>query len=93
MKPSRPSAKFHVSIDRLVLHGFAPGQRQAIAQSLRDELARQLAEPGSAQTLAQAFQSGNKALLRGGQLRLSSDSSAHALGTQAAQRIVQRLRG
>ncbi len=89
MKSSRPSAKFHVSIDRLVLRGFAPEQRQAIAQSLRNELARQLAEPES----AQAFQSGNKALLRGGELRLSNDASAHSLGTQAAQRIVQRLRG
>jgi hypothetical protein len=39
-------------IEELVLHGFAPGDRHAIAEGLQQELAHLLAERGLAATLA-----------------------------------------
>ncbi|MGH6846877.1 MAG: hypothetical protein ACREC0_05420 [Methylocella sp.] len=41
------SPKLHVTIDRLVLHGFAPGQRDAVVAGFRGELARLLAVDGA----------------------------------------------
>jgi len=41
-----------VHIDRLVLTGFRPGDRRAIADGLQGELSRSLADPISAQRLA-----------------------------------------
>jgi hypothetical protein len=37
------SHKTHLTIDRLVLHGFAPGQRDAVVAAFQTELARLLA--------------------------------------------------
>ena len=47
MKPPRLS----LSIDRLVLHGVAPAQREAVVAALAAELERQLAMPGAAAAL------------------------------------------
>jgi hypothetical protein len=57
MNPSR----VEVTIDELVLHGFAPGDRYAIAEALQGELARLLSERGvpAAWSLSGAVERGN----------------------------------
>jgi hypothetical protein len=46
---AKPSVELH--IEELVLHGFAPGHRYAISESIERELARLLDEPGAANLL------------------------------------------
>ena len=41
-------SRIHVTIDRLVLPGIAPGERQALVEALRSELARVLLQGGQA---------------------------------------------
>jgi hypothetical protein len=44
-------SQIRVTIDRVVLNGFAPDQRQALVDGLRQELARILADPRTRATL------------------------------------------
>jgi len=40
-------SQIHLTIDQLVLKGFRPADRAAVARSLQDELARVLADPAT----------------------------------------------
>jgi hypothetical protein len=89
MRPIRAPAKVHLEIDRLVLRGFAPDQRDALACGLRSELARLLADPVNVADL----QARHAATLRGDALHMTARASPDALGGQAAQRVMQAIRG
>jgi hypothetical protein len=76
-------------IDRLVLRGFEPGQRHAVAQGLQAELARQLAEPGAAQ---QWVSRGDVAHVAAGVVRIVPGAQPSAVGEQAARGVATRGR-
>jgi hypothetical protein len=69
-------------IDRLVLRGFDPGQRHAVAQGLQVELARQLGEPGAAQ---QWVSRGDVAQVAAGVVRVPPGTQPAGVGAQAAR--------
>jgi len=70
-----------IHVDRLVLSGFAPEDRAAIAAGLQQELARMLAAPGAAERLAGL---GNLATLR-----IDTPSATPAARVGAASIAVQ----
>ena len=75
-----------VSIDRLVLRGFAPAQRDAIAASLQAELARQLADPAQAGLLTASRATPT---LKAG--TIGRQTNWRGVGTHAAERILTAL--
>jgi hypothetical protein len=75
--------RIHLTIDRLVLNGVAPGQQQALVAALTAELQRRLATPGSAATLGVGR---HLAKLYAAPLR-PAGSGGHALGVAAARGI------
>ena len=74
-------------IDRLVLRGFEPRQRHAVAQGLQAELARQLAEPGAAQ---QWVSRGDVAHVAAGVVRIVPGAQPAAVGVQAARSVARK---
>jgi hypothetical protein len=40
----KPNAEIHLHIEELILHGFAPGDRQRLGEAVQQELVRLLAE-------------------------------------------------
>jgi hypothetical protein len=73
-----------VHIDSLVLKGFRHQDRLAIAEGLRDGLARHFAEPQSAQHLVSCA---GQATIKVGGLRIDARAGASQLGAQAARDI------
>ena len=80
MKPSR----IEVTIDELVLHGFAPGDRYAIAAALEKELARLLSEQGVAPALMRA---GDTERIDAGSISLATGPQANIVGVQGAKAV------
>ncbi|MBE9472852.1 MAG: hypothetical protein IMY75_12175, partial [Chloroflexi bacterium] len=76
-------------IEKLILHGFAPGDRPRIGAALTAELARILAEQGVPQSLAQ---SGDIPRLDGGRFEVGLGSGAEEIGTQVAQALYRGLK-
>lgn len=74
-----------VHIDELVLKGFRPEDRHAVAGALRTELARRLTDARAVQSL---LSRGDVARLNVGTFRVSADARPSATGTMAAQSIV-----
>ena len=75
-------------IDRLVLRGVAPEQRDALVGALREELGRRLADP--------AFREGllSRHVARGEAAPLASrHASAENLGRQSGRLIAKGIRG
>jgi len=83
MNPSR----IEVTIDELVLHGFLPGERYAIAEALGQELTRLFSEHGVPPSLGHA---GEIALLDAGSF--ARTPTATGIGAQAAQAVFGGLR-
>jgi len=77
-----------VHIERLVLDGFARGDREGIAEGLRDELTRLLREPGAGERLART---GHLASLGTATIQLGSDAKAEGTGVSAARAISKGL--
>lgn len=80
------SPRVNVTIDRLVLRGFAPGDRDDIAAGLETELARQLADPAYAGSLAR---NRADAVLKAGTVGRQRD--ARGIGAAAARTVVAGL--
>jgi hypothetical protein len=78
--------RISVTIDRLVLRGFAPAQRDAIANALQAELGRQLAESGRAGLLTDSRAT---PALRAG--TIGPQSSWRGVGARAAGQILTAL--
>ena len=75
-------------IEALVLHGFAPGDRHAIAAGLQDELTRLLSEQG----LPRAFEGeSNLPRIDGGAIAVNPSSDPRGLGRHVARSILGSL--
>lgn len=79
-----------VHIDSLVLKGFRPEDRHAVAEGLRRELGRLLATPEAAGLLAQRDDAGRLNL---GAVRLAHATQPARVGEGAAQGIVRGITG
>ncbi len=77
-------------IEELILDGFPPEQRGAIAAALQDELARQLAESAALPSLAEG---GRFAQLDGGSFTLTPGAQAEAIGAQIAAQVLHTVHG
>lgn len=73
-----------VHIDRLVLRGVVGGQDENFAHGLREELARQLADPQAVQQLAAG---GNVARLRLGKVPIGDGADARQAGASIGRGI------
>jgi hypothetical protein len=82
----RPPIEVH--IERLVLHGFAPGDRRRIGAAVERELERLLAEGDAPAGLGR---SGALARLDGQSFRVAPGADAEAVGAQVAQAIHRGL--
>ncbi len=71
-------------IEDLVLHGFAPGDRHAIAEGLRLELAHLLAERGLPPALAQGVDAPQ---ISGLSFAVPEQTQPEQVGAQIAQSI------
>jgi hypothetical protein len=80
MNPSR----IEVTIDELVLHGFAPGDRYAIAEALGQELTRLLSEQG---VPAAFMQAGEVERLNAGAYSMPASANPASVGGKAAQAV------
>jgi len=79
-------SRIRVHIDRLVLNGFDPGQRQALAEGLQAELGRVLAGQGG------TWRGERIPALRLGRLPLDPGlSGSRSLGMRVASAIGKRL--
>ena len=71
-------------IEEMILHGFAPGDRDAIADAVRGELMRLFAEGGIRPALEGG---GEMARIDGGAFDVRHGAGAEAIGTWIAERI------
>lgn len=74
-------------IDRLVLRGISPAEIEAFAAALQQELQRQLAIPGMAETLSRVS---HQARIKVGEAHCLK-SGSEGLGQAAARRIASGL--
>jgi hypothetical protein len=79
--------RVNVTIDRLVLRGFAAEQRDAIAAALTRELSDRLSDPGAQQFGA----SRSLASLRAAPVNLASPATPQAIGAQAGRRLARSI--
>jgi hypothetical protein len=75
----KPNIDLH--IDELVLHGFPPGDRDAIAEAVQQELARRFAETGAAAALLHNRQIDR---LDGGAIQVAPNARPRTVGAQIA---------
>jgi hypothetical protein len=90
------AAALDLRIDELVLHGFAPSDRHALAAAIERELARLFREGGVPPTLLDRGQ-GERILdsyrLDAGSFAVPHDAPADAVGMQVARAIHRGLGG
>ena len=78
-----------VTIDALVLRGFAPEQRQALTAGLQAELRRLLSDPENAAALG-----GSRAIARlpASKLQVDAKTSPRRMGALAARQVARMVR-
>lgn len=81
-------AAIEVTIDELVLHGFAASDRYAIAEAVQRELARLVAAQGVSPSLARG---GETACLNGGAFPAVPGMGGDKLGSLVAQGVYRGL--
>ena len=85
-------ASVELHIDELVLHGFAAGDRYAIAAAVEQELSRLLLVQLAAQGLPHSFsESSEHAGLDAGAFNVAPSANSEAIGSQIAQTVHQGL--
>ena len=77
-----------LEIEQLVLHGFSPTDRDRIAEAVRTELTRQLAEHGAPKSLERGGRIGQ---LDAGAFDVKPNSGADTVGIQVAHSIYKGL--
>jgi hypothetical protein len=78
-------SRIHVTIDRIVLRGIDPADRQALVNSLKAELSRMLADPATRATLPNSRRT---PAMRLGRMPLGQGTAgARKLGTGIARAI------
>jgi hypothetical protein len=80
--------RVNVSIDRLVLRGFAADQRDAIAAALVGELQRQFSDRAA----VHEFESRSVASLRAEPMRVARGAEPRQIGAQAGRRLGRSIR-
>jgi hypothetical protein len=87
---ARPSTQpaLDLQIEELVLHGFAPGDRQRIGAAIAGELRRLLAEQGLPPALARG---GQVDRMDGGAFSAAPGATAEATGAQIARAVYTRM--
>jgi hypothetical protein len=84
-------SRIHVTIDRVVLHGVDPAERDALVTGMKAELARLLGDPSAA---AAGFGSRRTPVLHLGQVPVEPGRSGAAqLGHQVARGIAKGVAG
>jgi hypothetical protein len=78
--------KLVLHIDRLVLRGVPPDQREAVVAGLQAALVREFAQPGVAEQLANA---GQRDRVRA---RFAAPDDAQALGRDAGRHLAEGVR-
>jgi len=78
------ASSIELHIEELVLHGFAPGDRHAIAEAVERELARLFSEQGARPSLAANLAG---ARLNAGSFNVAPNADAEAIGAQVAQAL------
>jgi hypothetical protein len=82
--------RIRVSIDRLVLKGFEPGQRKPLVEALQSELSRMLADPASGFDGARSHRT---PVLRLGRMPIApGESGSRTFGGKVAQGIGKGLK-
>ncbi len=81
--------RVNVTIDRLVLRGFAADQRDAIAAGLQAELRKQLGDPAIG---GQLGGSRSLASLQQTPITLGAAAKPQQIGTQAGRRLARSIR-
>lgn len=85
-------ASLELHIEELVLHGFAAGDRYAIAEAVEQELSRLLVVQFAAQGLPRPFgESSEHARLDAGEFNVTPSANSEAIGGQIAQTVYQGL--
>jgi hypothetical protein len=85
-------ASVELHIEELVLHGFAAGDRYAIAEAVKHELSRLLVDQFAAQGLPSSFaESSEHARLDAGAFNVAPSANSEAIGGQIAQTVHQGL--
>ncbi len=83
-------SRIHVTIDKLVLKGFEPGQRKALVEGLQTELRRMLADPA---TRSEWAHSRRTPVLRLGQMQIEPGlSGSRKFGGGVARGIAKGLK-
>lgn len=85
---ANPASQITMHIERLVLHGFAPGERAQIGAAVEAELTRLFAEQGLPPGLSEG---GTIEQLDGGAFTRPAGMPAHATGTHIAQTLYGSL--
>jgi len=82
----KPNIKLH--IEELVLHGFAPGDRHAIADAVQRELAQLFADQSTSADFASVIEKhSNSHRLDAGAFHVEQNSRPNSLGNQIARTI------
>ena len=81
-----------MNIDELVLHGFPPGERYAIAGAVEETLSQLLSEQIASDGIPDSL-AGNsrRAYLDAGSFNVASDAKSSAIGSQIAQNVHRGL--
>jgi hypothetical protein len=82
MKPRPYNIDLH--IDELVLHGFAPTERRAIAEAVQRELTRLFTEQGIHPSLSNSYKAER---VDGGAFQVQPGAKGNTIGAQVAQAI------
>ena len=87
-KSSRIQSSIDVHIEELVLHGFAPGDRYAVADAVQQELAQLLQAQGMSSEL-----DGDYNTIDAGSFEVRHGESSAGVGAQVARAVYQELLG
>ena len=85
--PSQP--RINVTIERLVLRGFAAEQRDGIAAGLIAELRNQFSDPATA---PQFRESQSRASVRAAPVALASPATPRQIGARGARQLARSIR-
>ena len=85
MKPKN----IELNIEKLVLHGFSPGDRYRIGEAVERELTRLLADQGVPQSLERGREIAN---MDSGAFEVAAGSRADVVGAQVAKAVYGGLR-
>ena len=78
-----------LNIEKLVLHGFSPGDRHRIGEAVKRELTRLLTDRGVPESLEGGWE---VASVDGGAIEVAQGTRAQVVGTQVAKAVYGGLR-